>query len=504
MTPKNNPLELNLIEMDTETVSSKTIAEPRSLSEWTHVLCNEEMPIFSNTALSVHDVLSDDRKGAMELASVILQDPNLTVKLLKISNTPHYNPSRQKMVTVSRAIIMLGSEVIRELTLVCSFLECILSAINKQQASEEIAQAIHAAVHAKSIAIAANDSLPEEIFIATLLNHIGSISFWCFCGEQGERIQALINKGKCSREEAEIQVLGFKLTELGTCLSKAWKLGGLIEESIKPGVKSKNPRVGLVHLGYEITEALKEGASSAKYNACIRKIEALTKEPQKDIIEKLQNNTANASDMACQFGATDAAMLIQSRLNNAVDLEEPAPDIDKKQLQLHISQDIVSIISDQIDINLLLETVLEGIHRGIGMDRTIFSLLVSDKQSLKEKLSLGWRKDSYENKVVFNVSETPPNIFFHALAGTQAFWAKPLVNTKLYMLRDINVVGKNECFMMPVFSNNIPIGLIYADRGITNQPLTEEDFSAFKYFSQQANIGLTVYRMQRTVNGKID
>lgn len=504
MTPKNNPLELNLIEMDTETVSSKTIAEPRSLSEWTHVLCNEEMPIFSNTALSVHDVLSDDRKGAMELASVILQDPNLTVKLLKISNTPHYNPSRQKMVTVSRAIIMLGSEVIRELTLVCSFLECILSAINKQQASEEIAQAIHAAVHAKSIAIAANDSLPEEIFIATLLNHIGSISFWCFCGEQGERIQALINKGNCSRQEAEIQVLGFKLTELGTCLSKAWKLGGLIEESIKPGVKSKNPRVGLVHLGYEITEALKEGASSAKYNACIRKIEALTKEPQKDIIEKLQNNTANASDMACQFGATDAAMLIQSRLNNAVDLEEPAPDIDKKQLQLHISQDIVSIISDQIDINLLLETVLEGIHRGIGMDRTIFSLLVSDKQSLKEKLSLGWRKGSYENKVVFNVSETPPNIFFHALAGTQAFWAKPLVNTKLYMLRDINVVGKNECFMMPVFSNNIPIGLIYADRGITNQPLTEEDFSAFKYFSQQANIGLTVYRMQRTVNGKID
>ncbi|MGZ8238589.1 MAG: HDOD domain-containing protein [Methylobacter sp.] len=504
MTPKNNPLELNLIEMDTETVSSKTIAEPRSLSEWTHVLCNEEMPIFSNTALSVHDVLSDDRKGAMELASVILQDPNLTVKLLKISNTPHYNPSRQKMVTVSRAIIMLGSEVIRELTLVCSFLECILSAINKQQASEEIAQAIHAAVHAKSIAIAANDSLPEEIFIATLLNHIGSISFWCFCGEQGERIQALINKGKCSREEAEIQVLGFKLTELGTCLSKAWKLGGLIEESIKPGVKSKNPRVGLVHLGYEITEALKEGVGSAKYNACVRKIEALTKEPQKDIIEKLQNNTANASDMACQFGATDAAMLIQSRLNNAVDLEEPAPDIDKKQLQLHISQDIVSIISDQIDINLLLETVLEGIHRGIGMDRTIFSLLVSDKQSLKEKLSLGWRKDSYENKVVFNVSETPPNIFFHALAGTQAFWAKPSVNTKLYMLRDINVIGKNECFMMPVFSNNTPIGLIYTDRGITNQALTEEDFSAFKYFSQQANIGLTVYRVQRTVNGKID
>jgi HD-like signal output (HDOD) protein len=504
MTSKHDPLNLDFINMDTETIPSKTIAEPSSLNEWVHVLCNEEMPIFSNTALSVHDVLSDDRKGAMELASVILQDPNLTVKLLKISNTPHYNPSRKKMITVSRAIIMLGSEVIRELTLVCSFLECILSATNKQQANEEIAKAIHAAVHAKSIAIAANDALPEEVFIATLLNHIGSIAFWCFCGQQGERIQALINMGNCSREEAETQVLGFKLAELGACLSKAWKLGGLIEESIKPGIRSKNPRVGLVHLGYEITEALKEGVGSGKYNACIRKIEVLTNESKKVIIEKLQNNTATAADIACQFGATDAAMLIQSRWDQDVDLEEASTVIDNKQLQLHISQDIISIISDQFDINLLLETVLEGIHRGIGMDRTVFSLLTPDKKSLKEKLSLGWRKDSYEHKVTFHISETPPNIFFHVLSGTQAFWGKPLVNGKLYTLRDINVMGKNECFVMPVFSNNTPIGLIYTDRGITHQPLTEEDFSAFKYFSQQANIGLTVYRMQRTVSGKKD
>ncbi len=499
MTSNNNPLDLNTIQV----IPPKIIAEPLTLNEWTHVLCNEEMPIFSYTALSIHDVLNDDRKGAMELASVILQDPNLTVKLLKISNTPHYNPTRQKMVTVSRAIIMIGSDVIRELTLVCSFFESILSSTNKEQANEEIALAIHAAVHAKSIAMAANDTSPEEVFIATLLNHIGSISFWCFCGAQGERIQALINKEHFNREEAEKKVLGFKLTDLGVSLSKAWKLGNLVEEAIKPGILSKNPRVGLVQLGYEITDALKEGADSKKYAACIRKIEALTKQSKQAITEKIKNNTSTAADIACQFGATEAAMLIQNRLNQVIDLEE-ASIIDKKQLQLQISQDIASIISDQFNINLLLETVLEGIHRGIGMDRTILTLLVSDKQSLRERLSLGWRKETYEHKVIFNISETPPNLFFRALSGIHAFWAKPSVNAKLYTLRDINVVGKNECFMMPIFSNKTPIGLIYTDRGISNQPLTDEDFNAFKYFTQQANIGLTIYRMQRTLKGKKD
>lgn len=505
MAAMNNPLELTQITMDMEIIPPKVIEEPQSLAEWAHVLCNEEMPIFSNTALSVHNVLSDDRKGAMELASVILQDPNLTVKLLKISNSPNYNPSRQKMVTVSRAIIMIGSEIIRKLTLVCSFFESILSPVNKHRANEEIAEAIHAAVHAKAIAIATKDPSPEEVFIATLLNRIGSISFWCFCGKQGERIQALMNKGNCTLEEAERQVLGFKLIDLGASLSSAWKLGGLIEEAIKPGSAiNKNPRVGLVKLGYEITEALKDGIGSRKYEACVKKIESITKQSRNAINENLQSNTAAAAEIACQFGATDAALLLETGQKHSIVVEEVSPIIDKKLLQFQISQDITSIISDQFDIYLLLKTVLEGIHRGIGMDRTIFSMLTKEKVTLRERLSLGWRKESLDNKFVFNISQTPPNLFYHALSSAQAFWAKPTEHTKLYTLRDINVIGKNECFIMPILSNKKAIGLIYADRAVGKEALTDEDFNVFKYFAQQVNIGLSIYRMQRAESGQKD
>ena len=44
--------------------------------------------------------------------------------------------------------------------------------------------------------------------------------------------------------------------------------------------------------------------------------------------------------------------------------------------------------------------------------------------------------------------------------------------------------------MMPIFLNKKPIGLIYTDCGITDRPLTEEDFVAFKHFAQHANIGI--------------
>jgi HD-like signal output (HDOD) protein len=484
------------METSQENTPAQSQTELHSINDWVDLLCNEEMPIFSNTALSIHEILDNDRKGATELSSVILQDPNLTLKLLKICNTPHYNPSRQKIITVSRAIIIIGSEVIRELTLACSFFESVLSATNKQQASEEISQAIHAAVQAKFIAIAINDPSPEEVFIAALLNHIGDITFWCFCCEQAERILELINKDKCSHKEAEKSVLGFTLTELGTALSKAWKLGGLVEESINPGKSSKNPRVGLVLLGYEIIEALKEGVGSKKYAACIKKISMLTKQSEHATVENLKNNTFIAAEIAHQFGVTDAARLLQLLHNQPIVPEQVPPVIDKKQLQLQISQDITSIISEQFDINLLMETVLEGIHRGVGMDRSIFSMLADDKHSLKESLYLGWRKEIGGEKVVFNISETPSNLFHHALSGSQAFWAQPSLHAKLYRLHDINVIGNNECFMMPVFSKKVPIGLIYSDRGFNHQPLTKEDFDTFKYFAQLANIGLTLYRLQ--------
>jgi len=477
---------------------AKSKPEPNSLEEWLDVLCNEEMPIFSNTAISVHNILSDEKKGATDLASVILQDPNLTVKLLKISNSQSYNPLRHKMVTVSRAVIVIGFEIIRKLTLACSFFESILSGTNKQQVNEEIARAILAAVHAKSIAIAAKDSSPEEVFIAALLKHLGSICFWSFCSEQGAHIQLIINRGNYSREDAERQVLGFELAELSACLSDAWQLGGLIEESIKLKANTPitNPRLVFIQLGYDIIEALKEGEDSKKYEDCISKVRQLTKQSRLVITENIKNNANVAYDIARQLGAVDAAILIQNSLDKLDDSDESLVVFDKKQLQFSILQDVASIISGRPDVNLLLETVLEGIHRSIGMDRTIFCVLAPDKRSLREKMSFGWCKGPLGHKVIFNISDSPMNLFFHVLSGTDAFWAKPSVNTALYTLMDINVVGKNECFMMPVFFKNTQIGLIYADRGIHKQSLTEEDFNTFKYFTQQANIGLTVFRMQ--------
>ncbi|MDD2761265.1 MAG: HDOD domain-containing protein [Methylomonas sp.] len=164
----------------------------RSLDEWTELLRVEEMPIFSSTAQGICAALDDKQKGALELATIILQDPNLTAKLLKFSNSPYYNPSRQKISTITRAIVILGVQMIRELTLACSFFESILSPTNKERANIEIAKALHSAVQARELAIILKDPSPEEVFVATLLNNVGQVAFWCSNNKQTTKLQALI------------------------------------------------------------------------------------------------------------------------------------------------------------------------------------------------------------------------------------------------------------------------------------------------------------------------
>ena len=471
--------------------------QPQSLEEWVELLRVEDMPIFSNTAQKIYASLDDKKKGAMELASIILQDPNLTAKLLRISNSPYYNPSRQKINTISRAIVILGLEMIRELTLACSFFESILSSADKERANKEIALAIHSAVQARELAILIRDPSPEEVFIAALLHNIGHIAFWCSSNKHAIQAHDAISRSKLEPREAEKKVLGFCLSDLSKRLSSFWHLGGLTDDAIcHPD--SSDKRIQTVRIGSRICDAIVQGWDSKAMSECLDKMERLSGKPSEALEPRIKGNIERAVDIARQFGALDASQYISSdvtlRVIDAVEEERP----DKKQIQFQILQDITNHISGNINLNVLLEMVLEGIHRGVAMDRTLFLLLSSDKMSLNEKISLGWQRQGNNEKVhIFN-NEPNGNLLFHALQKHNGLWLKPKEHAALYTKQIEHHFGRHECFVFSIMVERKPIGLIYCDRALRNEKLTSEDFSGTEHFARQAQIGLTLYRMKTT------
>jgi len=466
----------------------------KTIDEWAQVLCEQEMPIFSNTASNIYSTLDDEKKGAMEIASIILQDPNLTAKLLKVSNSSYYNPSRQKLNTVSRAIVILGAETIRELTIACSFFESILCVENKERANQEIGAAIHAAVQAKALAIMTNDPSPEEVFIAALLHNIGHISFWCFSQKQGVKITELMQSGEFNAAEAEKQVLGFTLQQLAKKLSKSWRLGKLIEQAISDP-NADNQRVRLVKLGHDTSDALQSGWDSEAMQNCIKTLTELTNRSTDEIETHIRECTDSAIKIARQFGAHDASRFIDSTAEPQPPVEnEPVEVVDKKDIQFQVLQEITDHISGKIDLNVLFEQVLEGIHRGIGMDRTLFMMLGTNKKILHKKFSIGWQASSQSDKMdIYDIGES--NLFFNIVHGADSLWANQQQHSEFYDQQITDALGQNECFVLPIQTKTKVIGLIYCDRFVNQEPFAKEEFNSAKHFTSQATIGLTLYSM---------
>ena len=481
-----------------------TLFEPKSpttLAEWTETLCLHDLPIFSTTAQNLYSNLEDDDKGVAELAEIILQDPNLTAKLLKMSNSPFYNHSNQNLTTVTRAIIILGCNVIRELTVACSLFEAVLSPDNKQQAAQVIGESILAAVHAKEIAASARIASPESVFVATLLNNIGAIAFWCFGDKHCDKMCELMKDGQLATEDIEQKVLGFKLETLTLKLCKSWKLGGLIDEAITQ-TETHSKEVATVHLGKAVTAAMAHGWDSPEMLKCVKKIEKLTGQSSTSVLAQLKQNTAKAIKIARQFDAIDASAYIKLTETRAKTLAQSSTlqqQAGLKQLQFKLLQDIGFMLGGRFDINALFEKILSGIHDGIGMDRTLFCLLSADKTLLKERFALGWHSEPNSPKLQLLLNQSPSNLFNEGLASPQGLWANPASHKALYSMHVINTIGKAECFLLPIYTDNKPVGLIYCDRAHSSTAFTEDDFNTAKHFTQHAVIGLSIYRMNNKV-----
>ncbi|HIO14221.1 MAG TPA: HDOD domain-containing protein [Chromatiales bacterium] len=60
---------------------------------------------------------------APDIAKIILQDASMTTRVLRLANSSYYNPTGQAINSITRAVIRLGSGVLRRVCLSCELIE---------------------------------------------------------------------------------------------------------------------------------------------------------------------------------------------------------------------------------------------------------------------------------------------------------------------------------------------------------------------------------------------
>lgn len=170
-------------------------------------------------------MLAEDRSSAVELAEVILEDPGLTARILRVANSSFYNFSN-KIETVSHAIALLGCQSIRILCASESFLAIFpqrkgnFTSLFKNYCQHSLVTALLAKILAEELGVAIES---EKVFIAGLLHDIGKPVLWYNFLEKSSLYHDLRSRD-LSEREAERLAYGVDHTEAGAWVAGEWGL----------------------------------------------------------------------------------------------------------------------------------------------------------------------------------------------------------------------------------------------------------------------------------------
>lgn len=160
-------------------------------------------------------------------------------------------------------------------------------------------------------------------------------------------------------------------------------------------------------------------------------------------------------------------------------------------------QDISTALQEKPGLNVILEMVLEGIYRGVAMDRAVFAVLSPDRKKLQCKYSLGADNKKLNDELIIDITH-PTNIFAKALKDRHAILlsADPRQLNGTIAKTTLDLLGKPPYLIMPAIVAGKVIGLFLADRNATRRAIEQTDLMAFQQFCQQANMGLTFLKLQ--------
>ena len=473
------------------------------LALWVKRMSEVELPAVSATVAKIQRLSENDDSSVQALADVILQDAAMTAHVLRLTSSAyHVRGSRQNSIT--RALVILGFKEVRAICLSISVLDDLIKKNSQKPFVTELARAFHAAVQVEQLACSIGDRSPQEVFIAALLNNLGRMLFFCFGGDSCDELQEALLSSNEPAHVIEKRVLGFELKDLTKELAIKWGLGDLLIKSINETEASTN-RVKSIHLGHRFVKAVEQSWTSPESEAIIDEMCTLTGLSSSTLTPLLYSAAEKARNIALEFHADTAAEQIplasdepKAQPSPVVVQEIFAPSEPDTSYQLQALQNISLKLESKPEVQEVIDLVLDGIFKGLGMDRAIFAILSPNRKYLSGTAGFGYKRSEFVTQFKFPLDPETANIFRWVIEGQQAVWVndqnapefKSLITTTI-----CQVIGADPFFAVPTMVTGKPIGIIFADRHASKRPLDANLFQGFKQFAITANISLEHLKM---------
>ena len=186
---------------------------------------NSDISSIKNVVSGLIKIINNPNSTARDLTELIHIDPPLTAKVLKLANSAYYSP-REKISEITRAVIWIGYEAIKELAINQKVCEIFTNSKFDGEYSRELLwkHSLAVAQLAKLIYRREFGERGEIIYAAGLLHEIGIIANDQFFPDKFHRLLHQSKTDRQNMKDIEYQDSGYNHAESGQAIIKHWQI----------------------------------------------------------------------------------------------------------------------------------------------------------------------------------------------------------------------------------------------------------------------------------------
>lgn len=500
-----------------------------------------DFPALSESVTAINKITASEKESISQLSGVILRDFALTNKILRLVNSAFYRQAGGGNIsTVSRAVIVLGFDAVRNIAITVLLFEHLQNKSNANHLKDEFLRANLAGILGKDISGRTGTRDHEQAFICSMFYNLGRLLSQFYFPEETEEVKKVMLQKSIGEEAASIQVLGLSYEELGLGVARSWGFPPLMVNSMRKlptgAIRKPNtPEERLRLLSAYSNELclMVANVSAEKRNHELRKVVARFGEALEINERETQRALDHSFEQLSEFsrvihlnmqqtpfgrqirawagdliGGTektvgaDGETIPGTVLNElpssllADDSHETGTGYDSEAVQAILTagiQDISNTLVEDYKLNDILRMILETMYRGIGFKRVILSIKDGRSGFMQGRFGLG--PDSMEVAKQFRFKiDFSPDIFHAALSNGVDILITDTSEPKIAprIPEWYRKVLTSETFVLfPLVIKKNPVALIYADKDKAGDiVISEKELSLLRTLRNQALLAI--------------
>ena len=193
-----------------------------------------KLPTIPVILFKVNEMLYDNECSVKKLSDLIESDQALTAKILRLVNSAFYG-FRSEIVDISRALIILGFNTIRNAIVTVSVIDAFKSGEDFEgfDISDLWKHSVAVAITSRHLAEKSRVTPPDDAFVAGLLHDIGKIIIAQFFRDHFRKILRSMREEKISFVKAEKKLSSIDHGRVGGYLAEKWQFPQRLTDAIR-------------------------------------------------------------------------------------------------------------------------------------------------------------------------------------------------------------------------------------------------------------------------------